>query len=185
MDKRRKGELNLQLGDRVWLPTANLKLACPSKKLAPRFVGPLQVKRRLNEVLYELGLTDSFKIHPVFHVSLLKPAIPDPFPERRSGPPEPILINGDKEYEVEAILDCRKRQNRVQYLIKWKGYSPEDNSWEPECNVHARGLIRAFFHAHPGKEGQLGIQRLPLGRGQCQGHGMHRRALACAHLAGK
>lgn len=69
-DRKRKGELNLQVGDRVWLSKANLKLACPSKKLAPRFVERFLAKKKLNEVLYELFLPDPFKIHPVFHVSL-------------------------------------------------------------------------------------------------------------------
>ena len=71
-DRKRRGELILQPGDQVWLSTCNLRLACPSKKLAPKFIGPFPVKRKLNEVSYELYLPDSLRIHPVFHVSLLK-----------------------------------------------------------------------------------------------------------------
>lgn len=112
-DRRRRGELKLQLGDQVWLSTSNIKLACPSKKLAPRFMGPFPVKRKINEVSYELTLPDSLKIHPLFHVSLLKPAVPDPFPGRGTRPPEPIVIDGNEEFEVEAILDCRKRADPV------------------------------------------------------------------------
>lgn len=70
-DRKRRGELILHPGDQVWLSTTNLRLACPSKKLAPKFVGPFPVKKKLNEVAYELSLPDSLKIHPVFHVSLL------------------------------------------------------------------------------------------------------------------
>lgn len=167
-DKRRRGELNLQLGYQVWHSMTNLRLACPSRNLEPKSIGLFPVKRKLNELLYELSLPDSLKIHPVFHVSLLKPAVSDPFPYR-GRPPEPVLIDGSEEFEVEAIVDCRKRHNQVQYLIKWKGYGPEDNSWEPKCNIHARRLIHAFFLAHPEKKGQLGIRRLPIRRGQCQG----------------
>ena len=161
-DKRKKGELILQPDDRVWLSTANLRLACPSKKLAPRFIGPFPVKRKLNDVSYELSLPDTLRIHPIFHVSLLKPVIPDNFPGRSSDTPEPVFVDGDVEYEVEAVVDCRKRGNQLQFLIKWKGYGPEENSWEPERNVHAADLIQAFFRAHPQKRSLLGTRRLPL-----------------------
>ena len=146
-----------------------IRLPCPSKKLAPKFMGPFPVKRKINLASYELSLPNSLKIHPVFHVSLLKPAAPDPFPNRGSKPPEPVQIDGCEEYVVEIILDCRKRQGQNQFLVKWKGYGPEDNSWEPEGNLHAKKLLRAFFLAHPDKKARLGIRRLPLGGGQCQG----------------
>lgn len=159
----------MQPGDQVWLSTTNLKMLCPSRKLAPRFVGPFPVRRKINDVSFELTLPESFKIHPVFHVSLLKPVVPDPFPDHRPGPPAPIIIDGDEEFEVEAVLDCRKRRGQTQYLIKWKGYGPEENSWEPARNVHATDLIRAFFRSNPQKRNRLGTRRLPVGRGQCQG----------------
>lgn len=115
---------------------ANLRLASTSKKLAPRFVGPFQVERKLNQILYELSLPDSFKIHPVFHVSLLKPEVQDPF----SGQPEPVLV-----MVFMLFKNCRKRRDQLQYLMKWKGYGPEDNFWEPEreypCKRVDTGLL--------------------------------------------
>ncbi|QRW17265.1 Retrotransposable element Tf2 protein [Rhizoctonia solani] len=39
---------------------------------------------------------------------------------------------GEEEYEVEQILDSKRQQGKWVYLIKWKGYGPEDNSWEPK-----------------------------------------------------
>lgn len=64
---------------------------------------------------------------------------------------------------MEAILDCRRRHNQTQYLIKWKGYGPEDNSWEPESNLHARELLQAFKDSHATKLAQLALRR-----GHCQ-----------------
>lgn len=145
----------MEPGNQVGLSTANLKLACPSRKLGPRFVGPFPVKRKINVVAYELEFPDSFKIHPFFHVTLLKPVVPDLFPKRSTGPLEPIIMNREEEFEVEAILDCRKRYNEIQYLIKWKSYGPEDNSWEPENNFHARRLMLEFNSTHAVKLGQL------------------------------
>lgn len=85
------------------------------KKLGPRFVGPFAVKRKMNNVSYELTLLDSLKINLVFHVSLLKPMTPDLFPDHNAGPTEPVIINGEEEYKVETILDCRRKRNQLQY----------------------------------------------------------------------
>lgn len=181
-DKKRRGELILEPGNQVWLSTMNLKMTCPSRKLGPKFMGPFPVKRKINDVTYELDLPDSLKVHLVFHVTLLKPATSNPFAGCTTGPPKPVIIDNEEEFEVEAILDCRKRRNGIQYLIKWKGYGPEDNSWEPENNLHAPELLQTFRNVHASKLARLGIRRLPLGRGHCQrahlaGHGIgHQRA---------
>lgn len=67
-DKKKRGELVLQPGDQVWLSTTNVKMMYPSKKLAPKYVGPFPVRRKINDVSYELTLPESFRIHPVFHI---------------------------------------------------------------------------------------------------------------------
>lgn len=166
---RKKRELILEPGNQLWLSTVNLKMTCPSRKLGPKFMCPFPVKRKINDIAYELELSNSLKVHPVFHVTLLKPAVPNPFPERYTGPPEPVIVNGEEEFDVEAILDCRRRYNQVQYLIKWKGYGPENNSWEPESNIHAKELMQSFKRSHDVKLAQLGIRRLPFRRGQSHG----------------
>jgi len=49
-----------------------------------------------------------------------------------------------KQYQVEAILDKRKRGRKVEYLLKWKGYSDADNSWEDESHLNCPDLVREF-----------------------------------------
>jgi hypothetical protein len=86
-------------------------------------------------VAYKLKMNPAWRIHPVFHASLLEPYRSD---ERVQPPPPPIELEGALEYEMDSILDHRfrgRRHPRASYLVSWKCYGPEHNSWEPERYV--------------------------------------------------
>ena len=87
------------------------------------------------------------KIHPVFHVSLLKPYHPSPSDFERPTPPPAIIIpeTDHEEYEVETILEKRTLRNRPQYLVKWLGYPLHDATWEPVENLeNAKETIQEY-----------------------------------------
>ncbi|RZF48229.1 hypothetical protein LSTR_LSTR006196 [Laodelphax striatellus] len=50
----------------------------------------------------------------------------------------------DNSYDVEKILDKRIRGGEPHYLIKWKGYSKKECSWEPESHLNCNRLLKAF-----------------------------------------
>ncbi|CAL8138028.1 unnamed protein product [Orchesella dallaii] len=50
----------------------------------------------------------------------------------------------DEEYEVEKVIDMRKRKGGREFLIKWKGYSKAKATWEPEDNLSCDDLIKEF-----------------------------------------
>ena len=69
------------------------------------------------------------RLHPVFPVVKLMPAPADPILGRQSNPPpDPVLVDGEEHYKVEAILDSRVFWQQLQYLVQWKGYNYEHNS---------------------------------------------------------
>jgi transposase InsO family protein len=151
-DRRREPAPEYAPGDKVYLDGSDIRTSRPSKKLAHRFLGPYVVERRVGLNAYRLRLPSSMnRLHPVFPVVKLLTAPPDPIPGRRnSPPPDPILIDGEEEYEVEAVLNSRMFRGRLQYLIQWKGYSYEHNSWEYATEVRSPKLVAEFYSAHPG-----------------------------------
>ncbi|XP_075449336.1 uncharacterized protein LOC142490799 [Ascaphus truei] len=138
-------------GDTVWLSSRNIRLKVPTMKLAPKFLGPFPVVRRINPVAYELRLPPSMKISPVFHVSLLKPVFRSSRFSKKTSSPPPIMISGQQEYEVQFVLDSRKSRGGVQYLVHWRGFGPEERSWIPYRDLHAPQLLRAFHRRNPSK----------------------------------
>src|SRR6266403_2578184 len=138
-----------KLGQQVWLDTTHLKLPHQKAKLTPKRLGPFRIVKEISPVAYQLALPANWRIHDVFHASLL-----NPYHETKAhGPnftrPPPDLIEGEEEYEVERIVAHRKfgRSKHLQYLIKWKGYPESDNSWEPADQVHAPDLVKHYHSA--------------------------------------
>lgn len=138
------------MGDRVWLSTGNFHLK-GENKLKPKYVGPYSIVEVINPVAMKLSLPGSWKIHPVFHVSLLQSCPPS---MRLSDRPLPVEVDGLEEYEVQSILDSRMVRGRIQYLVEWKGYGPEERTWEPVSNLNCPVLVDLFHEQHPGRPGR-------------------------------
>uniref|UniRef100_A0A8C5P6E7 Uncharacterized protein n=1 Tax=Leptobrachium leishanense TaxID=445787 RepID=A0A8C5P6E7_9ANUR len=128
-DRRRRPPPSYQVGQKVWLSTRHLRLSCPTKKLGPKYIGPFPIVIVYSPVHVRLELPPSMKVHPVFHVSLIKPHVSDTLFRRPLAPPGPLLVDGEEEFEVEDVLDSRYHRRRLEYLIQWKGYGPEERSW--------------------------------------------------------
>ena len=101
----------------------------------------------VEQVAYKLQLPAHLRIHPVFHVSKLRPYHSD---GRTQPPPEPFMVDGQEEYVVEMVHAHRDvgrgtRKTR-QYLVRWEGYTPEHDTWEPEANLsNAQDIIDAYW----------------------------------------
>jgi hypothetical protein len=156
-DKSRVEAPCLERGDRVYLrrrTKGNSKDNIPSKKEVAKlddiFLGPFKIKKKLPFNNYELWLPPKMKIHPVFHISLLKPT-------ENKATKEDIDL---REYEVEKIVDQRKKGSQKFYKVRWKGFSREEDTWEPQKNLNCPTKIQEFEESLASSTSSKGLQRL-------------------------
>jgi hypothetical protein len=157
-DKHR-ADVQYKVGQAVLLSTENLNKHSQSRKLYPRFLGPFKIIKQVNDVAYKLDLPDHMKIHPVFHVNLIKPYIQGktPMPPQ---PPLPELIDGHYEWEVYRILSHRSvpyhtgakgrskghTAHKTVYLVQWAAYPIEEATWEPATHLkNAQDAVDAYY----------------------------------------
>jgi hypothetical protein len=104
-------EVKFQKGDEVWLNIKNFQLreGLTHKFLRP-YASPFKVLEKNFFDTYKLKLPKNLRVHPTFHVSLLKPVACDasrPNREHKSRPP-PDLVHNEPEFEVEAVFKSRQ-----------------------------------------------------------------------------
>ena len=145
----------INVGDRVLIDREGIKWPADynnDMKLAHRRLGAFVVKEidptRQN---YRLELPHNLQIYDWFHISILTKYKPPNthFPKRISS----MIIQEnypETDYEVEQIVDHRLFRNTKQYLINWRNYGTEFNSWEPETNVNAPDLIELYIQSRGG-----------------------------------
>ena len=122
MIERRKTTFVLfRKGYKVWLDSRNLKTIY-HKKMAPKQEGPFEITEVIGPVTYRLKLPATWKIHNVFHATLLQQYRENKVYSANFLKPPPELVDGEEVYEVEAILRHRRRGRGYQYYVKWKGY---------------------------------------------------------------
>ena len=102
-ERTRKMNPEFKKGEHVWLEAKNLKLPY-SKKISTKREGPFEIMEVLGPVTYRLKLPTQWKIHNVFHSSLLSPFVETETHGPNFTNPPPDIVNGQEEYEVEAII---------------------------------------------------------------------------------
>ena len=132
--------VNLKEGDEVFLRLHN-EYSIPglsNRKLSQQRVGPFKVLAKVDRLTYRLQLSSVMKIHSVISVAQLKPStaivaeISDSYERRINIEPPPMFNEGDEveEGELERIKGKRPERNeRSEYLIKWKDWGNEHNVW--------------------------------------------------------
>lgn len=114
--------------------------------MAAKYFGPYKILQKIGAVAYKLELPANAKIHPVFHISLLKKQVgTKPIVSQQ-------LPSLDEEGVLQpiAILDSKERGKKLEVLILWHGLSPAEATWEelskikenfPEASLEDKRIV--------------------------------------------
>jgi hypothetical protein len=142
-----------KVGDKVMIDARNFRTKRPSKKLDHKKIGPVKIVKLIGKRAVRVELPTSMKQHNVFNVTMLEHYRESRIPGRRQEPPPPEEIEGEKFWVVEGIAKSRTYRKRVEYLVFWKGYPPEEATWEPWDNLKGddavEALVKEFHQKYP------------------------------------
>jgi len=148
--------VTLKVGEKVWLSTRHFRTNRPSKKLDYKRTGPYAVCKVISKKAYKLDQPNTMRNHNVFHVSLLD-RYTSPVGGQPVSEPYPVVVDdsAEEEWEIERILDSKRRYRKLHYLVQWAGYNYLCTSWEPAKNLgNAQELVDEFHRDQPNKPRQ-------------------------------
>ncbi len=155
---RHRKSRDYKVGDRVWLNTKYIRTK-RNRKLEFKHFGPFLITDVIGSQSYRLELPSGWRIHNVFHVSLLEKD------SSKQGEVSQSLENmefdeGDAhDYVVAGVVDSAVfepgedgKAGGLYYQVHWEGYPDSEDTWEPYEGVsHLRKLLGKFHKEHPNK----------------------------------
>ncbi|MBW0539513.1 hypothetical protein O181_079228 [Austropuccinia psidii MF-1] len=135
---------------KVWLASKNTKTTRPTKKLSERWLGPFEVLKKIGSHAYHLKFPQQWKsVHPVFHVSLIRPLKQSTSPNQHQLPQLPVIVEEKYKWELAQALDSKLKRGKLWYLVEWKGFIEyqERTTWEPAFNLTSSPDIFKDFHS--------------------------------------
>ena len=132
-------------GDRVLLSTKNLVFKKrPVRKLTERYIGPYTIEEVVSTNVVKLQLPSLMRIHPVVNVSWIvwyREQVRGQKKEKR----KPVEVEEVEEWKVEKVLNKKKMRGVEKYLVQWKGFTVERDTWERRENLkNVEELIEEF-----------------------------------------
>ena len=161
-ENQKRKDVDFAVGQRVFLNTKNLSgihFKRKEEKLHERYCGPFSIVERVGPYTYRLELPKSMsRLHPVFHVALLNRAVDNPpeFEHRKGSrnseengvipkAVEPLVDeDGRPCFIIEKVVGRRivGNRHRRDYLVKWQGYDPCENTYISRQDVASGGALQ-------------------------------------------
>ena len=134
------------------LSTENIPLATGiSQKFSPKYIGHFTITEKLPSGLsYRLDLRRQYKIHPIFHISLLKPHKKDLL--NRYTPRKVISDTSKTQRRLERIMKSRTREGQVQFLVHYKNTDASEDKWISQQELNAMKNKSNLYEAYQNKQ---------------------------------
>jgi len=126
VNKHRK-EVDYEIESKMFLNERNIVTARSFKKLDDKMLDSF-INLDLVNSSYKLKLSESMRVHDVFHSDLLRSVVDDLLPDQKNEFSDSIVINDEDEWEIDDILNFRRYRRRLQYRVKWNDYD-DDLNW--------------------------------------------------------
>ena len=116
----------------------------PTRKFTEHFIGPYKMKKVILANAVELELLVAIRIHLVVNISWII-MYKDQVEGQHLVPPALVEIGGEQEYEVEKIMNKKLFRGKTRYLVCWKGYMVEEDTWQKEKGLeNAKEAVAEF-----------------------------------------
>ncbi len=143
-NKHRK-KINYNIESKMFLNERNIVIARLFKKLDDKMLDSFKITDSV-DFFYKLKLSDTMRIHDVFHSELLRSVVDDSLFGQKNELSKSIVVNDEDEWKIDDILNFRRYQRRLQYRVKWKSYDNDLNWYNADDDefMNAQEMIDDF-----------------------------------------
>ncbi len=144
INKHRK-KINYKIKSKMFLNEQNIVTARSFKKLNDKMLNSFQITESVDS-FYKLKLSETMRIHNVFHSELLHSVVDDSLFDQKNESSKSIVINNENEWEIDDILNSQCYRRWLQYWVKWKSYDNDLNWYNADDDefMNAQEMINDF-----------------------------------------
>jgi len=151
VNKHRK-EVDYEIESKMFLNERNIVTARSFKKLDDKMLDSF-INLDLVDSSYKLKLSESMRVHDVFHSDLLRSVADDLLPGQKNEPSGSIVVNDEDEWKIDDILNFRRYRRRLQYRVKWNDYDNDLNWYNADGDefMNAQKVVDDFHIRYSNK----------------------------------
>ena len=123
----------------------------PVQKLTERYVGPYAIEEVVSSNAVKLQLPSLMRIHLVVNMSQIV-WYKEQVKGQKKEEGKPLEVEGVEEWEVEKILNKRKIREVEKYLVRWKEFTTEEDTWERKEDLKNAGEVLEEFEGRMNAE---------------------------------